>query len=172
VTEPPSLAGDEEDPTATEAVERHSPGDATSPPAATPPSIEDVEEVDAELIQEIRAVARQEAIQILSMEFSGPLPPASEMERYSRVDPQLPARIEQASTEERQHRHKLELMTTKATICFGAAGHVVGAIFVIGALGVSLKAITSGQTVTGAVALVTAVVPIVLTMLRGGRDKN
>jgi len=131
---------------------------------------DDAEEVvDAEIVESMRQIAREEASMVASMSISGPLPWSGEMEGYKRVDPGLPSAIVSASTEERHHRHDLERMTTKASILFAGVGHLVGAMFVVGALILGYVAIENGDTLTGAAALIAAVVPIILAMLTGGR---
>lgn len=109
---------------------------------------------------------------LAAQEIRGPLPSSGEMAGYKAVDPALPGQIVEASGDERAHRHKLENRASKASVWFGAVGHTVGTIFVLGALVLAFYAVQEDAPWVAAGAVLAAVAPIVLAMLARNGDSH
>ena len=59
------------------------------------------------------AQMRHSTVAIAQTHFSGPLPPASEMERYSHISPNLPEQIIQMAIKEQEHRFQMDAAEQK-----------------------------------------------------------
>lgn len=109
----------------------------TDPGSATPA---ESEQTHAEVVGPEFVVAES-----VEFHYSGPLPPASELEAYGRVDASLPNRI--VSLTESSLAHRQDMDYAKRSFAGLVAGFIVAVLF----LGVAAWLISSGHGVAGTV---------------------
>ena len=85
--------------------------------------------------------------------------------RRASVPPHLLAEVRADVLEERAHRRAIERRTAMTSLGCMVFAHVVAAAFVIGSLLLAWYALDKDYEIAGTAALISAVVPIVLTML-------
>lgn len=56
------------------------------------------------------------AVQAIHQQISGPIPSASEMEKYSRINKDLPSRVMAMAEKEANNRHQVESKTLEANV--------------------------------------------------------
>lgn len=90
------------------------------------------------------------------MQYSGPLPPSSEMNNYGRIDPSLPNRIMELAEKQTAHRIDMEEKSmvlkeseVNANISLTTKGLYLGFIIILMALICALVMIIKGQYTGG-----------------------
>ncbi|MFH1564357.1 MAG: DUF2335 domain-containing protein [bacterium] len=89
------------------------------------------------------------AQQITTMEFSGPLPPPSILEKYNQIIPNAAERILVMAEKQSQHRRELEVKVTKADILDGRMGIICGLIIGLAGMVATVLISLYGQPIMG-----------------------
>lgn len=113
----------------------------------------------------------QTTLQVSRTEFSGPLPPADELEKYERIFPGAAERITAMAEAESSHRHELEKFLVDNERKQADKGQNYAAM--LGALAIICGTIAgmSGAQWTGSVIGGLGTVGVVSAFVRGGRGK-
>ncbi|MGD9670774.1 MAG: DUF2335 domain-containing protein [Hyphomicrobiaceae bacterium] len=90
---------------------------------------------------------------LLSTSFSGPIPPATEFEKYEAVLPGAADRILKMAETQAQHRHSLESFVVRASAFSSLVGTISALIIVLAGFAGGVYLILNGFSVQGFVAL-------------------
>lgn len=111
----------------------------------------------------------QSTIQFGVQHYSGPIPPATELERYERVHPGLADRIVQMAEREQAHRHSFDAETMRRDFDEGRLGQIFALLIGLTAILVGGVCALNGANWTGSIIGGGGVIGLVSVFVYGRR---
>ena len=110
--------------------------------------------------------------QSASFQYSGPIPPAAELERYNQIIPNGADRIMTLAEVQSKHRQEMEKKVITGDNRRAGIGQVVAAIIVIGSLGAGTYLIVKGFDIQGLVTMLTPLSVVAGLFIRGSNQRK
>ena len=132
-------------------------------------------EKSEEILQEIKNLPddQQEMImQRVMVSYSGPLPPANEMERYEKLEPGALNRMLTMSEQNGEHIRRCEEKDVDAKIKFNLRGQTYSFAVTLGVLALAAVAFLTDNTVVGVIFGGVGVSPIITSFFANMKDDH
>ena len=114
------------------------------------------------------AAAERLSVRRYESTFSGPLPSPSDLAAYGQISPDLVERIVAASDQQREHRHRMDVLQARRDSWGLAAGFVVAVLFLL----VAAWLIDGGHEIAGVVLGTVDLVALTAVFVLGRRSDD
>lgn len=132
-------------------------------------------EKSEKLVDEINALPNEQknlVLQSVMVQYQGPIPPASELEKYEMIQHGFANRIMVMAEENSSHIRRCEQKDVEATIAYNARGQIFAFIVTLVTLALCALSIITGNTFLALIFGAAGISSVVITFIKAMKANN